>query len=111
MRDFPEDPAVGNYLKRWRFTPQKPIRRAYEQSPAAMQAWLEESYPAIETQARAEGGQIHWGDETAVINTDVRGRCYAPSGATPVTYAPGSRAKLSMISTGANQGNTRWMII
>jgi len=103
--------AVGNYLKRWGFTPQKPIRRAYEQSPQAVQAWLDETYPAIEAQARAEGGEIHWGDETAVINTDVRGRSYAPKGETPVAYAPGSRTKLSMISTVTNQGKTRWMII
>jgi transposase len=27
--------SVGEYLKRWGFTPQKPIRRAYEQSPVA----------------------------------------------------------------------------
>jgi transposase len=25
--------AVGNYLKRWGFTPQKPLKKAYEQSP------------------------------------------------------------------------------
>ena len=31
--------GVGNYLKRWGFTPQKPIRRAYEQSSEAVQAW------------------------------------------------------------------------
>lgn len=103
--------AVGNYLKRWGFTPQKPIRKAYEQNPQAVQAWLEATYPAIEAQAKAEGGEIHWGDETAVINTDVRGRSYAPKGETPVAYAPGSRAKLSMISTVTNQGKTRWMII
>ena len=103
--------AVGNYLKRWGFTPQQPIRKAYEQSPEAVKAWLDETYPAIEAQARTEGGEIHWGDETAVINTDVRGRCYAPKGQTPVTFAPGSRQKLSMISTVTNQGKTRWMII
>ena len=103
--------AVGNYLKRWGFTPQKPIRKAYEQSPEAVKAWLEGAYPAIEAQAKAEGGEIHWGDETAVINTDVRGRSYAPKGQTPVTFAPGSRQKLSMISTVTNQGKTRWMII
>ena len=28
--------GVGKYLKRWGFTPQKPIRRAYEQSPEAV---------------------------------------------------------------------------
>lgn len=103
--------AVGNYLKRWGFTPQKPIRRAYEQNPQAVKTWLEEAYPAIEAQAKAQGGEIHWGDETAVINTDVRGRSYSPKGETPVAYAPGSRSKLSMISTVTNQGKTRWMII
>ncbi len=76
-----------------------------------MQSWLEETYPAIEAQAKAEGGEIHWGDETAVINTDVRGLSHAPKGETPVVYAPGSRTKLSMISTVTNQGKTRWMII
>ena len=103
--------AVGNYLKRWGFTPQKPIRKAYEQKPEAVKAWLDEAYPGIAARAKAEDSEIHWGDETAVINTDVRGRSYAPKGVTPLAYAPGSRQKLSMISTVTNQGKTRWMII
>ncbi len=62
--------------------------------------------------ARAEGGEIHWGDETALVNTDVRGRSYAPRGKTPVTMAVGgTREKLSMISTVTNQGRANWMII
>jgi len=104
--------AVGNYLKRWGMTPQKPIKRAYEQKPEAVKAWLDEQYPAIEKRAKAEGAEIHWGDETAIVNTDVRGRCYAPRGQTPVAYAiGGTREKLSMISTVTNQGKARWMII
>ena len=104
--------GVGNYLKRWGFTPQKPIKKAYEQRPEAVQAWLETEYPAIEARAKAEGAEIHWGDETAVVNTDVRGRSYAPAGKTPVTFAVGgTRQKLSMIATVTNQGKTRWMII
>lgn len=104
--------TVGKYLKRWGFTPQKPIKKAYEQRPEAVQAWLDEKYPAIEAQAKAEGGEIHWGDETALVNTDVRGRSYAPAGKTPVTFAVGgTRHKLSMIATVTNQGKTRWMII
>jgi len=104
--------AVGNYLKRWGFTPQKPIKRAYEQRPEAVQAWLNDEYPAIAMRAKAEGAEIHWGDETALVNTDVRGRGYSPRGQTPVAYAVGGRReKLSMISTVTNQGKTRWMII
>ena len=104
--------SIGKYLARWGFTPQKPIKRAYEQSPAAVQAWLEGQYPAIERRAKREGAEIHWGDETALVNTDVRGRSYAPAGRTPVAMVIGStRQKLSMIATVTNQGKTRWMII
>ena len=57
--------CVGKYLTRWGVTPQKPIKRAYEQSPAAVYGWLEGEYPTIEARARAQGAEIHWGDETA----------------------------------------------
>lgn len=46
------------------------------------------------------------------MNTDVRGRSYAPRGKTPVTMAVGgTRQKLSMISTVTNRGRANWMII
>ncbi len=68
--------------------------------------------PAIAERAKAEGGEIHWCDETALVNTDVRGRSYAPAGKTPVAYAVGgTRQKLSMLATVTNQGKARWMII
>jgi len=104
--------TMGEYLKRWGFTPQKPITKAYEQRPEAVKQWLDEEYPAIAKKAKDEGAEIHWGDETGVVNTDVRGRGYQPKGQTPVAYAAGGqRQKLSMISTVTNQGKTRWMII
>jgi hypothetical protein len=61
-----------------------------------VQNWLEEEYPAIEKRAKAEGAEIHWGDETAVVNTDVRGRSYAPAGKTPVTFAVGGTSQLPL---------------
>ena len=100
--------SVGKYLSRRGFTPQKPIKKAYEQRPEAVQKWLDEEYPSIEQRAKAEGAEIHWGDETALVNTDVRGRSYAPIGQTPVAYAVGgTRQKLSMIATVTNQGKAR----
>lgn len=104
--------SVGKYLARWGFTPQRPLKRAYEQKPEAVQAWLQGEYPGIEQRARAEGAEIHWGDETALVNTDVRGRSFAPRGRTPVLPTiGGTRQKLSMIATVTNRGKTRWMII
>ncbi len=53
-------------------------------------------YPGIAARVKAEGGEIHWGDETALANTNVRGRSYAPKGQTPVAMdIGGTRQKLS----------------
>src|SRR3712207_2821296 len=58
---------VGKYLARWGFTAQKPIRRAYEQDPAAVRRWLRREYPAIVARARRAQGVVFWGDETGQI--------------------------------------------
>lgn len=58
--------------------------------------------------AKKEDAEIHWGDEAALVNTDVRGRSYAPRSKTPVTLAVGgTREKLSMIATMTNRGKAR----
>src|SRR5512135_683693 len=51
--------TVGEYLRRWGYTPQKPVRKAYKQDPKAVAEWLEETYPAIERRAAKEDGEIH----------------------------------------------------
>jgi len=102
--------TVGHYLKRWGFTPQKPIRKAYEQRPAEVQTWLNEEFPAIADRAKTEGAEIHWGDETGLRSDDVRGRGYAPKGQTPVVRICNKRENVSLISTVTNQGKVRWMV-
>jgi transposase len=102
--------TVGEYLRRWGFTPQKPVRKAYKQDPVAVAQWLEATYPAIERRAAEEGGEIHWGDETGVRSTCQHGRGYARPGVTPELTVPGSRFSVNMISTITNQGKVRWMI-
>ena len=102
--------TVGEYLKRWGFTPQKPTKRAYEQRPEAVRQWLEEEYPAIEARAKAESAEIHWGDETGIRSDAQHGRSYAPRGQTPVIRLSAKYTSVNMISTVTNQGLVRWMI-
>jgi len=101
--------TVGEYLKRWGFTPQKPVRRAYERCEAGVRRWLDEAYPAIAENARREGAEIHWGDETGLRSDDVNGRGYSPMGQTPVRRAKGTPEKINMISSVTNQGKVRFM--
>lgn len=73
---------------------------------------MEGEHHSIEQGARAERAEIHWGDETALVYADARGRSYAPTGRTPMAMAiGGTRQKLSTIATVTNQGKTRWMVI
>jgi transposase len=102
--------TVGEYLRRWGYTPQKPVRKAYKQDPKAVAEWLERTYPEIERRAATEGGEIHWGDETGVRSTCQHSRGSARPGATPELIVPGSRFSVNMISTVTNQGKVRWMI-
>jgi transposase len=102
--------TVGEYLKRWGFTPQKPRRKSYKQDPEEVRRWLEEEYPAIERRANEENGEIHWGDETGARSTCQVDRGYAPRGETPELKVPGSRFSVNMMSTITNQGKVRWMI-
>jgi transposase len=102
--------TMGLYLARWGFTPQKPMKKAYEQSPAAVRKWLDEDYPVIAARAKAEGAEIHWGDESGLRSDDVRGRGFAPKGQTPVIRVNNKRHGLSVISTVTNKGQMRWRI-
>jgi transposase len=102
--------TVGEYLRRWGFTPQKPVRKAYKQDPLAVAEWLEKTYPEIERRAAKEGGEIHWGDETGVRSTCQHSRGYAHPGETPELIVPGNRFSVNMIATITNQGKVRWMI-
>jgi len=101
--------TINHYLKRWGFTPQRPIKRAYEQNPKKVQQWLESTYPAIEERARTEDAEIHWGDETGISNDCNYGRSYAPKGQTPVVRRNASRFSSSMISSITRQGKVRFM--
>ena len=58
--------TVGEDLKSWGYTPQKPLNRAYEQDPKAVKAWWETAYPAIETRAQESDAEIAWGDESGL---------------------------------------------
>src|SRR5512135_2606881 len=102
--------TVGAYLRRWGYTPQKPVRKAYKQDPKAVAGWLEQTYPAIERRAAKEGGAIPWGDETGDRSPCQHGRGYARPGATLELIVPGSRFSVNMIATITNQGRVRWMI-
>ena len=103
--------TVGEYLKRWGFTPQKPVKFAYERKPEIVKKWLDVEYPLICERAKQEKADIYWGDESSLRSGDVRGRGFAPRGETPVISATAKYENLSMVSAITNKGKVYWMIV
>ena len=97
-------------LKKWGMSPQKPVKRAYEQQPAVVKAWLDKEYPKITRKALLDKAEIHWGDEMGVRSDDQIGRTYGKVGQTPVVETPGHRFSCQMISSITNRGALRFMI-
>ena len=102
--------TVGEYLKRWGYSPQRPLKRAYEQNPVAVTQWLSKDYPAIVQRAGAEGAELHWEDESGLRSDEYGGRGYAPIGQTPEIHLSGrQRVRVNYIATVNNQGEVRFM--
>jgi transposase len=102
--------TAGRYLKRWGFTPQRPIKRAYERSEEAVRQWLDKQYPGIRERAKAEGAEIYWGDEMGLRSDHVAGRSWGLKGKTPVVDATGKRFGCNMISAITNRGRLNFMV-
>jgi len=102
--------TISSYLRGWHFTPQRPRKRATERREPEIRHWLEHDYPAIAKRAKAEGAEIHWGDETGLSNQANYGRSFAPRGKTPVIPRPATRFTCSMISTLTNLGTLRFLV-
>jgi len=102
--------TVGRYLAKWGLTPQKPLRRAYERDPVAVQRWLDEEYPAIGQQAKAENAEIHWGDQMGLRSDHQTGTSYGRRGQTPVIPGTGQRFRCNVMSTITNRGELSFMV-
>ena len=102
--------TVGEYLKRWGLTVQRPAKQEMNQKKEQVDAWLKEQYPAIHAQAKAEKAEIFWGDETAVQNVANYVRGYAPKGHTPVVKIQTKKMHINMISAINNQGKLHFLL-
>jgi hypothetical protein len=102
--------TVGRYLRAWGLTPQKPVRRAYEQNLVAVRKWLAEECPSIRAQARQFKAQIHWLDERGLRSDHQAGRSYGRREQTPVVFGTGQRFRCNMISSITNRGRRAFLI-
>lgn len=96
--------AVGRLLASLDITPQKPLRRAYERDPAAVDLWLKETYPTLRKRAKRSGATIFFLDEAGFQSDPPLGRTYSLKGHTPVVVTSGQRQSINVISAVTARG-------
>jgi len=99
--------AIGELLARQGLTPQKPLQRAYQRDPDAIEKWQRETFPAIARQAKVDGAEIFFWDESGFRADTVHGKTWGVRGQTPVVQRPGQRQSISAASA-VNANGAFW---
>jgi transposase len=101
--------TVGAYLRRWGYTAKRPRRHHRHQDPEEVRHWLEETYPAIERRATAEGATIFWGDELGVAADAFAGSGYARQGQAATVEVPEPHLRVNQMAAVSNRGQVRFL--
>ena len=105
------DVSVGRLLRKMGLSPQKPLRRAYQQDEQAVGQWVGEEYPKLRKLAKREKAQIFFADEASVRSDYHSGTTWAPRGQTPVVPSTGARFSLNLVSAVSPRGDMRFMTV
>ena len=96
--------AVGELLAKLGLAPQKPLERAYQRNPDAIEKWKRETFPSIASAAKAQGGEVYFWDESGFRADTVHGKTWGKKGETPVVARPGQRQSISAASAVNSKG-------
>ena len=102
--------SVCRLLNQLGLTAQRPLWRAYQQSPETVKRWLETDYPSIRRRAKRAGAQIFFADEAGVRSDYHSGTTWGKRGQTPVVSSTGARFGANLISAISAQGELRFML-
>ena len=96
--------AMGALLAKLEITPQKPLQRAYQRDPQAIEKWQKATFPGIRRQAKTKGAEVFFWDESGFRADAVHGRSWGLKGHTPVVERPGQRQSISAASAVSVRG-------
>ena len=101
--------SVGKLLANLNLTPQKPLQRAYERDPAAIEAWKRKIYPQLAARTRRAEAEIYFWDESGFRADAVQGKTWGMRGHTPIVELPGKRQSISAASA-VNAKGAFWFV-
>lgn len=102
--------SVGRLLAKLGLTCQRPLFRAYQQDPDAVNQWMKDEFPKIAAKAKTERATVFFADEAGIRSDYHTGTTWALRGQTPKVSATGARFGLNMVSAITRKGEMRFMV-
>lgn len=103
--------SISKLLDQLGLSAQRPLWRAYQQNPEAVDRWLNKEFPAIKRRAAKENAEIFFGDEAGVRSDHHSGTTWGKRGKTPIVSTTGARFGFNMLSAISRRGSLRFMIV
>lgn len=100
--------GVSRLLGHLGLSPQRPIYRAYQQDPAALEQYLNKTFPQVRALAKRMGAVIYFLDEASIRADAHRGTTWGRIGETPVVRDGGGRFGLNLISAVSPRGDMKF---
>ena len=102
--------SVGRLLHQMGFSCQKPLYRAYQQDPEAVEHWKKTIFPQVKKRAKKLGATIYFEDESGIRSDFHAGTTWARKGQTPVIKVTGARFSTNMVAAISTRGHLRFMV-
>jgi transposase len=102
--------SVSRLLNQLGLSAQRPMWRAYQQDPEAVDSWTQEEFPKIQALARRMKAEIYFEDEAGVRSDFHSGTTWGKRGKTPIVSTTGARFGLNLISAVNPRGQMRFMV-
>lgn len=102
--------SVGRLLRQMGFSCQRPLYRAYQQNPEAVEHWKKTVFPQIKKRAKKLGATIYFEDESGIRSDFHAGTTWSPKGQTPIIKVTGARFSTNMVAAISTRGHLRFMI-
>ena len=106
-------PTISRYLKKWGFTPQRPLTKSFAKDPKKVTKFLIKEYPLIKKRAKKENGEIQFLDEMGINNNThsfIRGYAKKGKDSQPIMTKSVKRVSSNMVSSINNSGHFRFMV-
>jgi len=103
--------SVMRLLKQLGLTPQRPMWRAYQQNPKAVEKWIHEDYPKIKALAKRMHAAIYFGNEAGVRLDHHAGATRGARGTRPVISTTGARSGMNLVSATSPRRYLRFMAV